>query len=322
MRLPQSILWHFSVRTVHLLTIGIATALVGMATASAGAATAQLACTPSNLHFGDVVVGHSETLLVTVTNNGETSVTLSGITVGTSEFTRSDLSLPLVFPAGHSVELSVKFTPTAKVETTAVIEFSSDASNPDLVLDVAGKGVSTESLTVTPSSVVFGGVEKDSTSTVTVVLKNDGSTKVDLSALQITGSEFSMRGPTFPLTLSSGQSTTVDVTFAPQSTGTVGGSLFVFGPAMAIPLTGSGTVPQYSVNLFWNSTPDVEGYNVYRSPASGGPYSKVNSTLDANAAYTDSTVVSGQTYYYAATSVSASGEESARSMPPVEAAIP
>jgi fibronectin type 3 domain-containing protein len=44
--------------------------------------------------------------------------------------------------------------------------------------------------------------------------------------------------------------------------------------------------------------------------------------VNPNTAYTDSTVVSGQTYYYAATSVNSSGQESALSTPPVEAAIP
>jgi fibronectin type 3 domain-containing protein len=38
--------------------------------------------------------------------------------------------------------------------------------------------------------------------------------------------------------------------------------------------------------------------------------------------YIDTTVVSGQTYYYAATSVNSNGQESARSKPPVEAVVP
>ena len=86
--------------------------------------------------------------------------------------------------------------------------------------------------------------------------------------------------------------------------------------ALVIPLTGTGTSPQYSVNLFWNSSSGVVGYNVYRSTAANGTYSKLNSTLDANTAYSDATVVSGQTYYYAATSVNSSGQESTRSTPP------
>jgi fibronectin type 3 domain-containing protein len=52
------------------------------------------------------------------------------------------------------------------------------------------------------------------------------------------------------------------------------------------------------------------GYNVYRGGKTGGPYSKINNTLDANTAYTDNTVQSGKTYYYVTTAVDGTGAES------------
>jgi fibronectin type 3 domain-containing protein len=64
------------------------------------------------------------------------------------------------------------------------------------------------------------------------------------------------------------------------------------------------------------------GYNLYRSTTSNGAYTKINSTVDANTAYTDSTVAAGKVYYYEATSVSSAGQESARSSPPLEVSIP
>jgi fibronectin type 3 domain-containing protein len=81
-------------------------------------------------------------------------------------------------------------------------------------------------------------------------------------------------------------------------------------------------MPTYTVNLSWNGATDVVGYNVYRSTAVNGTYSKINSALNTNTAYTDGSVTSGQTYYYAATSVNASGMESGKSTPPVQAMVP
>ncbi len=52
------------------------------------------------------------------------------------------------------------------------------------------------------------------------------------------------------------------------------------------------------------------GYNVYRSTMPGGPYTKINSSLDPSTLYTDSTVQSGQTYSYVSTAVDATGMES------------
>jgi fibronectin type 3 domain-containing protein len=65
------------------------------------------------------------------------------------------------------------------------------------------------------------------------------------------------------------------------------------------------------VNLSWNpSTSQVVGYNVYRSNQSGGPYGRINAALDPNTAYTDGSVLGGQTYYYATTAVNSQGQES------------
>ena len=71
---------------------------------------------------------------------------------------------------------------------------------------------------------------------------------------------------------------------------------------------------QHTVTLTWiASTSTVSGYNIYRSTVSGGPYTQINTALDATTSYVDSTVQSGQTYYYVTTAVSTAGVESAYS---------
>ncbi len=53
-----------------------------------------------------------------------------------------------------------------------------------------------------------------------------------------------------------------------------------------------------SVYLNWNSNaePDIAGYNIYRSNISGGPYTKINSTLVADTFYTDTSGTTGNYY--------------------------
>jgi fibronectin type 3 domain-containing protein len=70
---------------------------------------------------------------------------------------------------------------------------------------------------------------------------------------------------------------------------------------------------QHSVNLTWSASASAVGYNIYRSTVAGGPYTMINGSLDGTTAYTDNTVVSGETYYYVATAVDASSNESAYS---------
>jgi hypothetical protein len=79
------------------------------------------------------------------------------------------------------------------------------------------------------------------------------------------------------------------------------------------PLAGTGTGPasQHLVDLSWTaSTSTVMGYYIYRGTSSGGPYTRLNSTLDAATAYSDSTVQSDNTYYYVVTSVDSNLVES------------
>ena len=71
----------------------------------------------------------------------------------------------------------------------------------------------------------------------------------------------------------------------------------------------------HSVTLNWtaSTSSNVTGYNVYRGTHSNGPYTKVNSAVVAGTAYTDLTVLAGQTYYYVTTAVDADNNESAYS---------
>ncbi len=246
MRLPQSISHDLSVRSVHLLIqqssfLLLTFVLLGMSAIRASASDVQLVCAPATLRFGGVVVGQTQTLSVTLTNNGPTDVTLSGITIGNSVLTTSYVSLPLVLPAGQNLGLSVNFSPTVQGWTDGRITFSSNASNPVLKLEAQGSGVNGPSLIANPAAVSVGQVPIGTVYTTPVVLTNTRSYRLTIKASQITGSGFSMSGATFPLTLSAGQSVTVNVAFAPQSAGAIGGSLLLTGPQLVIPLTGTGT---------------------------------------------------------------------------------
>jgi fibronectin type 3 domain-containing protein len=69
------------------------------------------------------------------------------------------------------------------------------------------------------------------------------------------------------------------------------------------------------VDLSWNAStsPGITGYNVYRGAKTGGPYSKINSILNAGTAYTDNAITAGQSYYYVTSAVDTAGMESSYS---------
>jgi len=214
---------------------------------SASAASKQLACTPTYLRFGGTVVGQTETLLVNLTNNGQTSVTISGVTVNNSKFTTSYLSLPLVLPAGQSVGLSVSFSPTAIGWTEGTVDISSNASNAALQFEVRGTGVSSEPCRQPLDCVIWPSAARNRIHRTCRAYEHSFP-ECDPLGTPDTGAGFSMSGLTFPLTLGAGQSVTLSVAFSPQSAGTVGGNLFISntGAALVIPLT---VLAQLPVNL-------------------------------------------------------------------------
>jgi hypothetical protein len=76
------------------------------------------------------------------------------------------------------------------------------------------------------------------------------------------------------------------------------------------------------VDLQWDASTSkqIAGYNVYRSP-DGKTWKQLNASLVAATDYNDSTVANGSTYYYSATTVNTSGEQSSKS-PSVEIKVP
>jgi len=73
---------------------------------------------------------------------------------------------------------------------------------------------------------------------------------------------------------------------------------------------------QHVVDLSWSapaSGDSVAGYHVYRSAGGASDFQLLNSSVETQTAYVDSTVASGQTYDYEVKSVSTTGLESAPS---------
>ena len=328
MRLPHSI--------THLLSVPVSFAMIfagclSLSSLDARAATQQLTCSPSVVAFGSVKIGASRTKVITFTNRGKTSIKISAIAVHGHEFSTHQLTLPFTLAARKSIAVNVKFQPTAAGWREAKSTATSNASNSTLDFDLMGTGEAgaatskTGKLTVAPASLSFGEVPVGTTQTRSLTMSASDAS-VTLSSHASSSSQFVLEGVSLPLTIAAGKSETFNVAFTPKGSGAQSGSLSFVSNASDSKtresLSGTGTVAGYSVNLYWNASSDVTGYNVYRSTRASGAYAKINSGLDANTAYTDGTVVSGQTYYYEATSVNSSGKESARSTPPVEAKIP
>jgi hypothetical protein len=281
------------------------------------AAAGVLSTSDSSLSFGRVQVNATGNQPETLTNSGSANVTVTQAQVSGTGFSVTGLNLPLTLTPGQSFTFGAAFNPTSGGNFTGSILVVSDATDSNLTITLAGTASVPGQLAVSPATLNFGNVTVGQSKSLTASLTATGSS-ITVSSASMSTSEFTISGLALPLTLTAGQSASFTVSFKPQASGAASASgsfsSNATNPSAAQALSGTGVAAQqHNVNLFWNpSSSTVAGYNVYRGTTSGGPYARINS-LNADTTYTDSTVQSGQTYFYVTTAVDGSGNESANS---------
>jgi hypothetical protein len=273
----------------------------------------------SMVQFGAVPVGQtgSNTVAVSNTASDGSNVTVSNITVSGPGFQLGSIPpLPIELSPGESVTLGIEFSPILSGSALGKVSILSNATNSLLPVSLTGNGNTGSQITVSPATLNFGGVELGSSGILSGVLIA-GNSSVTVTTVDQTGDGYSLGGISFPVTLSPGQQVPFTVTFTPQTSGTSAGSLSFVTDASATPtatLTGSsggGQASGHGVNLSWGaSASPVLGYNIYRGLQSGGPYAKLTGSPEPSTSYSDNTTQSGTTYYYVATSVNNSLQES------------
>jgi hypothetical protein len=114
------------------------------------------------------------------------------------------------------------------------------------------------SLSVASANLSWGNVVMGSNQTLTDTVTNSGSSSITISNIVVTGSDFQIVSPSFPLTLAAGQSTTVTVACNPAATGATTATVAITSNASNVTLT---------INL---SATGVNGGRLAASPASFG----------------------------------------------------
>ena len=308
------------------LTSNASNSSVSLAMTGTGVAPA-LRATPSSASFGSVPLGITNSQMVQLTNTGALLVTISSVTVGGKGFALHGITTPLVLTGGKTVNATLTFAPTVTGFVAGSISIASNATNKTLAMTMSGTGVAdTRTIAATPTSLRFGNENLGRSNTLPVTLKNTGNSGVTLSGVTISGTGIATSAVT-GTTIAAGQTTTLNVTFAPKTAGIVGGSVKVASNATNSPATiavsGDGiAATTHSVELSWaaSTSAGVVGYNVYRAIPTGG-YSKLDSSIVTGLKYTDVTVTAGTTYKYVVTAVDSLGMESAFSLP-ISATVP
>jgi hypothetical protein len=305
----------------------VGTVISAAATLTVNPAAPAIQVSPTSFSFGNDVVGSNSTQLLIIKNTGTAILTITQVTKTGSAFSDSGFSLPLNVNAGQQTTIAVSFQPTAVGTVSGNISIVSNAPISPTSVGLTGTGIAAIlTLGISPTSLNFGNVgTATSSATQKVTITDTGNSNVTIAQINLSGVSYSMTGGSAPVTLAPSQNLALTLQFSPTALGTVNESISIISNASGSPatvsLSGTGVI-QHSVALTWNaSTSTISGYNVYRSTVSGGSYTKINASPVPLLNYIDLTVNSGATYFYVATAIDSSGNESVNSIE-VSAIVP
>lgn len=146
------------------------------------AATRTLSLSQPNISFGNVNVGGSSSQALTLTNTGNSTVTISQITKSGAAFLLAGASTPLVLSPSQVTTITVHFNPTVAGNATGNVTVSSDAAGSPANISLSGDGV-----VATPHSVLLNWGASTSTVSGYFIYRSttngSGYTKVNTSSV-------------------------------------------------------------------------------------------------------------------------------------------
>ena len=179
---------------------------------------------PSTVNFGDVNLGDSSKMDVTLTNKYNKDMILTScVLTGSSDFviTAGD-NTPFAIVKDATHKLTIQFMPTSIGTLNAQIEIRHDASSTPVTIDVKGNGVPVPIMVLTETSYDFGNKLINGTYYHDFEIENVGTAEIVIAALNLVGtgaSAYAITNSTTPFSIQPGSKHTISVSFNPPALG-------------------------------------------------------------------------------------------------------
>jgi hypothetical protein len=211
---------------------------------------AALTPNPASINFGNLLVGNTSTVSVTLSNSGTAALTITAGSISGTGFTlATTLTTPQTLNPGQAASFNVKFAPTTATAASGSVSITSSAPGSPLAIALSGTGTLAQ-ISSNPASVSFGNVAVGGNSSLPVTLTNNGNATLTFSQITVAGAGVSQTGLSTSTTIAAGASLNFNAIFTPTSTTTVNGSITLATNGTPSPLTislsGTGTQSQPS----------------------------------------------------------------------------
>ena len=205
--------------------------------------------TPNTIDFGTVNVSQAATRNVTITNAGGVALVITAIGDPSGPYSITNKpTLPVTIQPGQSIQLTVRFAPTAAtIFLNSFTISSNDLTQPVALVTLIGQGAGVPVPDIQVSKLLID--FPSGPGSTTVEISNTGNADLSIVNILRPNAPFSISGaPSTPLTLKQGESITITVVFSPSGQGVFVGQLsFVTndpdGFVTVIRLRGTETAP-------------------------------------------------------------------------------
>jgi hypothetical protein len=197
----------------------------------AGAAPPAIGIAPSSLTFGAVTVGQTGNITLTISNNGNSELTIHSFVSSNPRFAVALTSAPININPGTSQTITVAFSPTvAGVQSGGLTISSTDPVIPSVTLNMTGNGVGSggsPSISATPGSLSFGSIAVGQTKNLSLVVNNNGGGTLTVSSITSSNAAFAPVAAPTPISVAPGSFQFATIAFSATAAGAQSGTITI-----------------------------------------------------------------------------------------------
>ena len=169
------------------------------------------------LDFGNVIVGQSSLLNLTIQNLGDTSLIIDNPDFSNSSFS-TDTIFPLTIEKYDSESVQIYFTPEDTVSYNSILEFTTNEyRNTSVEIELLGNGIPPALALISTDSLNFGEVIEDSSKQLSFQMGNTGNTNLIIDSLNTKTNYFHVLNATLPFIIPPYQNRQLLVEFTPNT---------------------------------------------------------------------------------------------------------
>ncbi|MCJ7449879.1 MAG: choice-of-anchor D domain-containing protein [Bacteroidales bacterium] len=239
----------------------------------------QINCQISKVEFGYCPVGQSVIKTITIKNTGELMLNITSASLSGTYSNQFSLSSPCTSIApGASCDMQITMSPTTLADLQATLYIRSNSFySSTLTVNLIGSSV-VKTLGLSATLISFGSVHVGEQSQKLLELQNTGSTSITVAEIYIGGNNYcEFRQNSGYQTIAAGATSTVTVSFIPQSEGEKTAILVIesndtFNPVQKATLTGqAGSTFPLQVSISADPSSGSEPLNVtFHASVTGG----------------------------------------------------